>query len=190
MSNAHTNGKSCTPKQYKNTTGEVYTSPTLVWEQTMHTHANTLTIVLAETQVSVTEYSHNMDDTDTQTFTGNAKFMQCLTEIIRKDGIHNQHKSNLRKHFYRITCVNADGRQNYSVRDFSQFLSLVALEIGSLVQTHGKNIDPWWKSSGTNEEHSSLIIGNFAEQMLEVGAFLKHQKFLNELKEHEKTQSE
>lgn len=189
MSNAHTNGKSCTVKQdnTQNTTGEVYTSPTLVFDKTMLTHANTISVVLVLTTVSNNEYSHNMDDSETQVFSGRAKFISCLQEIVRKGELFRSHPSSTQNHFWRITCIQKEGMRNYDVNCFADFMSLVALEIGTLIMEQDKSLDSWWRSK---DNHGEKQLEIFSKQLLEVPKFLSHQKFLNELEKHEKTQSE
>jgi hypothetical protein len=197
------NGKSCTSSKdinsnhltnggwHVNEAGEnCYSSPTLIWNIPMSTYADTISIVLCKTEVSTTEYSHDMDDTETQVFSGSAMFLLCLQEICRTERIINMHRSTSRKTMWRVTLVKDDGRQNYEVRDFTTFMSLVALEIGTMVTQVGKNLDHWWKPKDSSEGHSGLILASFAEQILEVQPYLNHQKFLAEQKEHEKTQSE
>lgn len=188
MSNAHTTGKSCTKKQ--DNSGENYTSPTLVWNKTMLTHANTISVVLVKTEVSTNEFGHDMDDSSTQVFCNHGKFTACLAEIVRMEHLNMKHPSTSRKTMWRVTCIQNNGMQDFEVRDFSAFMSLVALEIGSTVVHNGRNFDHWWKQNGhTKQEYASIMLGNFVEQVLEVQPFLKHQQFLNELKEQEKTQS-
>lgn len=195
------NGKSCTSSKdinennrtnegwYINITGEkCYTSPTLTWNIPMSTYAETISIVLIKTEVSTTEFSHNMDDTETQAFAGESKFLLCLQEICRTECINTKHASPTRKTMWRVSLVKKDGRQNYEVRDFSSFMSLVALEIGTMVVKCGANLDNWWKDKG--DEHASMILATFAEQILEVQPYLNHQKFLAEQKEATKHDSE
>jgi hypothetical protein len=187
--NAHTTGKSCTKKQ--DNTGENYTSPSLVWNKTMLTHANTISIVLVKTEVSTNEFSHDMDDTQTQVFSGHGKFVDCLKEIVRMESLNSEYETPTRKTMWRITCIKKDGRQEFDNRDFQSFMSVVALEIGTMVCYAGRNLDHWWKNNGhTKEEYASIMLASFAEQVLEVQPFLKHQKFLNEVKEHTDKQSQ
>ena len=174
MSNAHSNGKSLADNSdINNNTGEVSSSPTLIWNVPMSTYAETISIVLSKTEVSTTEYSRNMDDTDTQVFSGSAKFLHCMQEICRTEAINTKHEVTNRKCLWRVTLVNADGRQNYEVRDFASFMSLVALEIGTMVVKCGKNLDHWWKAK---DDHDSIILASFAEQILEVQPFLNSKK--------------
>ena len=195
------NGKSCTLSKdindnnrtnagwYVNESGEkCYSSPTLTWNIPMSTYAETISIVLSKTEVSTNEYSHNMDDTETQVFSGESKFLLCLQEICRAECINTKHASTNRQTIWRATMIKKDGRQNYEVRDFSTFMSLVAVEIGPMVTKCGANLDHWWKNKG--DEHASMILASFAEQILEVQPFLNHQKFLDEQKEATKNQSE
>ena len=174
MSDAHS-GKSCTVSKDINNTGEV-SSPTLVWNIPMSTYAETISIVLSKTEVSTTEYSHSMDDTETEVFSGYAKFTLCLQSICRTQQVNAKHMSDTRKTMWRVTLIKNDGRQNYEVRDFSTFMSLVALEIGTMVMQSGKNLDHWWKVKDSSEVHAGLIMASFAEQVLEVEPFLKSQK--------------
>jgi hypothetical protein len=197
------NGKSCTINKdinehhrknggwYINESGEkCYSSPTLIWNIPMSTYAETISIVLSKTEVSTTDYSHDMDDTETQVFAGESKFLLCLQEICRAECIYTKHASSNRKVMWRATLVKKDGRQNYEVRDFATFMSLVALEIGTMVTKCAPNLDHWWKKKDGHSAHASLILEAFAEQINEVQPFLNHEKFLAELKENEKTQSE
>jgi hypothetical protein len=185
------NGKSCTSsKDINDNTGEVYSKPTLTWEIPMSTYAETISIVLSKTEVSTTEYSHDMDDTETQVFSGESKFLLCLQEICRTECIHTKHASTNRKTMWRVTLVKNDGRQNYEVRDFATFMSIVALEIGTMVTKCAPNLDHWWKKKDGHDGHASLILASFAEQILEVQPFLKHKKFLAEVNAHCDKQSQ
>lgn len=189
MSNAHSNGKSCTVKQdnTQNTTGEAYTSPSLVFDKTMLTHANTISIVLVLTTVSNNEYSHHMDESETQVFSGRAKFISCLQEMVRKGELLRSHPSSTQNYFWRIACITEDGRRNFDVNCFADFMSMVALEIGTMVMEQDKSLDSWWRSK---ENHGLGSLEIFGKQLLEVPKFLSQTKFLSELEKAVKTQSE
>jgi len=181
MSNAQTNGKSLSVNSdINNNTDEANNaSPTLAFNEAMLSYASTMSIVL-----SIGTYSnngnHSMDDVETQVFTGHSKAINVLATITQKSldckaNDYDRHWS----YKYRITCVKQDGRQNYEVRDMSTLMSLVALEVGSMLTHSNKGLDSWWKEA-RHVTHSHMLIENFRLALGEVEQFLSKQ---NEKKE-------